>query len=33
MSEFFDESIVLLKHRLCWEYKEVAFLILNARQV
>ncbi|KAK2708933.1 hypothetical protein QYM36_014531 [Artemia franciscana] len=31
ITEKMEESIVLLKHLLCWEYKDLVFLKLNAR--
>jgi hypothetical protein len=33
ISEHFDKSIVFLKNRLCWQYKDVASLKLNYRLV
>ncbi|XP_067827952.1 galactose-3-O-sulfotransferase 2-like [Heptranchias perlo] len=31
ISEYFDESLVLLKEALCWEMKDVSYFKLNAR--
>ena len=28
----FEESVVLLRNALCWTYKDVAYLKLNARE-
>ena len=33
IADRFEESVVLLKHELCWTYDEVSYLKLNARQV
>ena len=30
VAERFDESMVLLKHELCWDYEDVTYLKLNA---
>ena len=32
IKEYFDESIVLLKHLMCWQYEDVAFFKLNSRE-
>ena len=31
ISDYFAESIVLLKHALCWNWEDVAFFVANAR--
>lgn len=31
ISDYFSESIVLLKHALCWNWEDVAFFVSNAR--
>jgi len=31
ISDYFLESIVLLKHELCWNWEDVAFFVSNAR--
>ena len=30
--EHFEESIVFLKHHLCWEYEDLVYLKLNAHK-
>lgn len=32
IAERFDESVVLLRELLCWEYKDVAYFKLNSRK-
>ena len=32
ITEYFEESIVLLKHLMCWQYEDLAFFKLNSRE-